>query len=315
MKKIIVFVLSAIITLSLAACGSNEKTAEIPNPFTEYSSIDEAVKAVGLEISVPDSIDGYADRIIRVDPDHKMIEVIYKNSDDAEIRIRKAVGSEDVSGDYTKYAQSSATTIGDLNVTMKGANDKVSVAVWTNGDYAYSITCSTAQNKAKMTDLVNAVDAVDMIGGDPATWGPALDADDDPDAEIPNPYVEYSSFSEAAKAVGFDIIFPEMIDGYSAPVIRVDAEGQMVEAIYTKGDGSELCIRKAVGSEDVSGDYNEYSRNDTMSVGDLTVTMKGENELVSHATWTNNGYTYSIGVYMQAGVSVGAMTALVCAVQ
>lgn len=65
--------------------------------------------------------------------------MVYKNSDDAEIRIRKAIGTEDISGDYTKYAQENAVTVGALNVTMKGANDSVSVATWASGGYTYSI--------------------------------------------------------------------------------------------------------------------------------------------------------------------------------
>lgn len=315
MKKIIAFALCAVMALSIAACGSNKKAPEIPDPFTEYFTIDEAAKAVGFDISVPDAIDGYTDRIIRADVESKMIEVIYKNGDDTEIRIRKADGAEDISGDYTKYSQSSTVTIGDLNVTMKGENDNVSVATWTNGDYAYSITSSTEQSKVSMTDLVNAVDAVDMIGGDPATWDPALDTDDNSGAEIPDPFVEYSSVDEAVKAVGFDFSFPETIDGYSDRVIRVDSESGMIEVVYKNSDDAEIRIRKAIGTEDISGDYTKYAQENAVTVGALNVTMKGANDSVSVATWASGGYTYSIGAYAQAGISVDVMTRLITSVK
>ncbi len=159
MKKTIAFLLSAIMALSLAACGSKEKATEIPDPFTEYRTVAEAAAAVGFDISVPDAIDGYTDLTIRADAESGMIELIYKNGDDAEIRIRKAAGSEDISGDYTQYAQESTADVGDLNVTMKGANDNVSVATWTSGGYTYSIGAYAQAGISvdTMTVLISAV--------------------------------------------------------------------------------------------------------------------------------------------------------------
>lgn len=329
MKKIIAFALSTVMALSLAACGDNNtaggKSAEIPDPFTECDTMEDAAKLVGFDVAAPDAIDSMDKSVIRVDTEGKLIEVIYggEAEEDEKVTIRKAEGSEDISGDYTQYANSDTVTIGDKAVTMKGDGDQVNVATWANGDYAYSITSSSAMSKVSMTDLISVVDGNEpaAIGGDPDTWGPALDSDDTTGVEIPDPFVECASLDEAAKATGFSMMAPDTMDGYSERVIRVLASGDndsMIEVIYRNDDEeteNEIRIRKAVGNEDTSGDYTQYAESNTVTVGDIQVTMKGENGQVNLATWTNGDYTYSIGVYSKAGLSNTAMTDLVSAVQ
>lgn len=138
--------------------------------------------------------------------------------------------------------------------------------------------------------------------------------------QMPVPFTEYASMGEAAAAAGFDLKAPESVEGYSREVIQVfdTTEDAMIEVIYSAGedeDASTICIRKAAGSEDISGDYNQYAENNAVSVGESKVTMKGENGQVHLATWTNGGYTYSIGVYGENGISSDAMAGLAAAVQ
>ena len=68
-------------------------------------------------------------------------------------------------------------------------------------------------------------------------------------------------------------------------------ENEMIQAFYGE-DGSDMLIRKALGTEDISGDYNEYAQIETVD----GVTLKGENDLFSLALWTDGTYTYSISV-------------------
>ena len=65
---------------------------------------------------------------------------------------------------------------------------------------------------------------------------------------------------------------------------------KMLEIIFRTALGDEVRIRKAPGSDDISGDYNTY---DNISYED-GVTMKGNGESFSNATWFRDGYTYSI---------------------
>ena len=92
----------------------------------------------------------------------------------------------------------------------------------------------------------------------------------------------------------------------------------MFEVIYRDG-GEEsqniIHIRKAPGAEDISGDYNQYAESSTETVGEAEVTMKGAGGKVHLATWAKDGYTYSIGVYTEAGISSDSMAELVAGVR
>ena len=158
------------------------------------------------------------------------------------------------------------------------------------------------------------------IGGDPATWGPALDGTGS-GVQIPSPITEYTSMEEAAAAAGFDMTAPETVDGCTERMIQVfnaNTEDAMFEVIYRDGgEESEniIHIRKAPGAEDISGDYNQYAESSTEAVGEAEVTMKGTDGKVCLATWTRDGYTYSIGVCAEAGISSDSMAELVAEVR
>lgn len=176
MKKNFIIALSTALALSLVACGGKQITSEkntaiettenetasaegkveIPNPFVEYDTLEEAVEAVGFDITVPDAIDGYPEKIVRalVRDDFKMIEVIYQNEEGNEIRIRKAPGSDDISGDYNEYEQSSQMMLGEREVITKGNGETVSLATWTNDDFTYSVTVSDAMTDEALSNLI-----------------------------------------------------------------------------------------------------------------------------------------------------------------
>lgn len=148
MKKIMLWILEAVMVLSLAACGKSSSSSQMPNPFTDHSSMEEAEQAAGFSLTVPDKIDGFSDRIIRTmknEDGTSMIEVIYRNEQDQsgakedEIRIRKENGTEDISGDYTDYAESSIITVNEIPVSVKGDNGSIRLATWHSGDYSYSV--------------------------------------------------------------------------------------------------------------------------------------------------------------------------------
>ena len=111
---------------------------QISNPWTEYSSLDEAVKGSGIQIEVPEAVgDTKADLWMAINGE--IIEVRYGDTLD----IRKAIlptDNHDISGDYNDYAQTVTTIIAGKQVTFKGDSGKVMVAVWNDDEYAYSVT-------------------------------------------------------------------------------------------------------------------------------------------------------------------------------
>lgn len=76
MKRCIALAMSAALALSITACGSSSKPAtsqsgsasdtsavlgentQIPNPWQDFESLEEAVKAVGFDFVAPDALAG-----------------------------------------------------------------------------------------------------------------------------------------------------------------------------------------------------------------------------------------------------------------
>lgn len=155
MKKLIAIILCGLTVYSLAACTSKNATggnAEIPNPFMDCATLADAAKLTGFDITVPDSIEGYDTRVIQV-MDNKMIQIIYAKGENS-LLIRKAAGSDDISGDYSQYTEINAAALGSLQVTMRGENEMVSVAIWTDGGYTYAVN---AQDIPMDVDTITAL--------------------------------------------------------------------------------------------------------------------------------------------------------------
>ncbi len=65
------------------------------------------------------------------------------------------------------------------------------------------------------------------------------------------------------------------------------------EIDYT-GDGQSLIYRKAKGTEDISGDWNEYSNERHLTVNDWDILLKGNSERYTLAVWTDGTYSYAL---------------------
>ena len=69
----------------------------------------------------------------------ELAEIQYFGGSDCRC-YRKSPGMEDNSGDYNVYAQEETLEISGNAVTLKGGNGTYSLAIWTDGSYAYSIS-------------------------------------------------------------------------------------------------------------------------------------------------------------------------------
>ena len=167
MKKIL---LMSVLCLAIVACGKKEEakqeTAEttnvtqkestqIPNPFVEVKNLDEASKIAGFSLEVPETYEDYKKQVIQAIEDD-MIEVIYFNDTDNEgLRIRKAKGTDDISGDYNEYKNVETVKIGDYDVTEKSDGGNILVVTWTDGTFSYAIDTDRAELSKE--DVVNLI--------------------------------------------------------------------------------------------------------------------------------------------------------------
>lgn len=176
MKRTVAAVLMGILVLSLTACGgtkesekSNEtdENTQIPNPFIETTK-DEAEKLSGISFSVPEKVEGY-DNCSFMAIENELIQAYYTNGAQADgqsengadeqdnLLIRKAAGSEDISGDYNDYEQISFVKAGELDVTMKGNNDLVYVAIWNKDGYTFAVDTTNPITLDQMKEIIENV--------------------------------------------------------------------------------------------------------------------------------------------------------------
>ena len=169
MKKIL---LMSVLCLAIIACGkkeeakqemaettnvTQEQSVEVPNPFVEVKTLDEAYKIAGFTLSVPTTYEDYKKQVIQA-IENDMIEVIYieEESGYEGLRIRKAKGTDDISGDYNEYKNVENVKVGDYDVTEKSDGKNIFVATWTDGTYSYAIDIDRAElSKEDIENLIS----------------------------------------------------------------------------------------------------------------------------------------------------------------
>lgn len=144
-----------------------------------------------------------------------------------------------------------------------------------------------------------------------------LSADSESETEIANPYTEVETLEEAAKLTGFTFTVAEADEEHPDMVIRV-LDDYMIEVIYVNNENETeegldeaYRIRKAEGSDDISGDYNEYAFSKTVESDDMSISIKGNGNSCYVATWQKDGYTYALDVDGEYQMSESEMLSII----
>lgn len=119
--------------------------------------------------------------------------------------------------------------------------------------------------------------------------------------EIPNPIVEYTSLEEAETGTGIPLsINADLLNMYQYHNISGIPEDLIQVKIYdNRGDtesNKELLIRKGVGTQDISGDYDIYDSSIEVQIDNISVTCKGTGETFNLAIWNDGEYSYSVSM-------------------
>lgn len=109
--------------------------------------------------------------------------------------------------------------------------------------------------------------------------------------QVANPWQEYATVAEAAKAAGVEFTAPEKLGNHKLGYIQ--AMQGLVDLRYTKGE-NVICVRKGSGLDDISGDYNEYKKVTEKKINGFTVTLKGNGKGVKAATWNNGKDSFAV---------------------
>ena len=121
---------------------------------------------------------------------------------------------------------------------------------------------------------------------------------------LANPWQECASMAQAESLAGFSLAISDsaLPEGYGPEATCIQAiEGSMLEVNYNGECGGSVCLRKAVGTDDVSGDYNSYDLTQTSCIAGQDVTLRGAENAWYLATWTSDGYSFAV-------VSTSALT-------
>jgi hypothetical protein len=109
-----------------------------------------------------------------------------------------------------------------------------------------------------------------------------------------NPFVTCQTIEEAADRAGFSLTAPESREGYSEKQIQA-IEGEMIQIRYLSGE-DEILIRKAAAEGDISGDYTNYTVQKTVSADEKEVVLKGNDETMHLAVWSDGEFSFSAWV-------------------
>ena len=175
MKRWIALAMGAALALSITACGSSSKPAasqsgsasdtsavlgentQIPNPWQDLESLEEAVKAAGFDFAVPDALTGCDKVAYQAIPDDRIIGVLYLNGEERQVIIRKAPGGENISGVYSQFDKLEQVEVDGRSVTMGGDGETVSLATWTDGNYSFSVYADNGLAQGDMAQLVSLI--------------------------------------------------------------------------------------------------------------------------------------------------------------
>ena len=129
-----------------------------PLPPESYRTLAEAQAALSFEAYTPGELPkGYALRTCTVYDAGTMLELTYASADN-ELSFRTAEGTDDISGDYTEYAQEATVpAYSGASVLLKGDESGWQTAVWTDAGRAYCIYSIQPLSESDMLLIVNSI--------------------------------------------------------------------------------------------------------------------------------------------------------------
>ena len=184
MEKFIAVILSLVMALAIVGCsgnanapaptthkgdtsytadgtvipGSDPKTwgpaedgenIQIPGPWQECTSLEEAGKLAGFSFTAPETVDGYTERYIAA-IEGNIAQVIFSNGGEG-------LGGDDISGDYNTYDVAEEQTIDGHTVLCKGNDGLIYTATWTDGTYSYAVMCNAGMSAEQLSVWVEAL--------------------------------------------------------------------------------------------------------------------------------------------------------------
>lgn len=126
---------------------------ETVSPFTEVTSLAELEAAVGFPVEELTELPFPVTETVYLAFGSDMAEIQYCGETETAV-LRKAVGIQDPSGDYTQYAEELVLDVNGTSITLKGENGQYVLALWQDGDYACSLRLSEGMNPSAWQQIL-----------------------------------------------------------------------------------------------------------------------------------------------------------------
>ena len=114
----------------------------------EVDTLEELSETVGFEVTELTNLPFQTEEVIYTAYWKDLAEITYSGEGQTAV-YRKGIGAEDVSGDYNNYENETVISVNDTTITLKGNGEGYTLAIWTDGDYAYSLTLSDGATDAE----------------------------------------------------------------------------------------------------------------------------------------------------------------------
>lgn len=111
---------------------------------------------------------------------------------------------------------------------------------------------------------------------------------------VGNGIVDVADADALTEAVGFPVKELTALPFQADEVTYVSFWKELAQVKYT-GEEQNVTFRQSQGDGDNSGDYNVYAETEVKEIGGMSVTLKGDGQTYSLATWSDGTYAYSIG--------------------
>lgn len=147
---------SSSVSAEASSGGTESGSAQIPNPWTETSSLEEAVEGSGVDFTPPiDAALSFYDGLtlqtyLYMDG---TIEADYSNGSDT-LTIRKSTDTEGqtLSGDYSEYSSTWEYSMKGLPVTCRGDGTRINEATFSVDSYHYAVSCDAGEEGKGITE-------------------------------------------------------------------------------------------------------------------------------------------------------------------
>lgn len=136
--------------------GPNPPDTVMTTPdITEVSSSGELEALVGFEIEKVD-LPFDVEAVTYTSYWRELAQVTYTGEGQTAV-FRKTLGSADPSGDYNIYADERALETDGISANLKGKDGLYTLAVWSDGEYSYSLDITDGLTEDAWLELINSI--------------------------------------------------------------------------------------------------------------------------------------------------------------